>query len=73
MESLVAFIDILGTKAKVKKGIKYDSILFDFVNIVALEAGKRQSFRFAVLSDTVILSCDSNLIDDFVYCITAVR
>jgi hypothetical protein len=65
--SLVGFFDILGTKAAVRKGQFDDYCAFDFANPVGLAARKYPFARFAVFSDSAIISCDSTQ-NDSAFC-----
>ena len=66
MESLVAFLDILGTKDSVMRE-KFSAMhILDFVNIVGVAAHDNKNLRFAVLSDSVIISAEANYADEFI-------
>lgn len=64
--SLVGFFDILGTKAAVRKRRFDDYCLLDFANPVGIAAHKYTALRFAVFSDSVIVSCDATFAAMFV-------
>jgi len=66
MDSFVAFLDILGTTEKVRRGEFSDLELLDFANPVGSVAHCNPAFRFAVFSDSVILSCETDHARDFV-------
>lgn len=66
MAHLVGFFDILGTSEMVKGDIFSDSHILDFSNAVGLAALDHPAFRFAVFSDTVIISCNANRVSEFI-------
>ena len=66
MESLVAFLDILGTKDLVKNDQFSELHILDFVNPVGIAANDHPNLRFAVLSDSVIISAECNYVDEFI-------
>jgi hypothetical protein len=66
MDSLVAFLDILGTKELVNKDQFGDMKSIDFSNVVGIAAKNKQNMRFAVFSDSVILSCNKEFVHDFI-------
>ncbi len=66
MESIVAFLDILGTKDMVKRDQFSDLLILDFVNVVCLAARMNPKLRFAAFSDSVIISAKKNNIVEFV-------
>lgn len=72
MESFVAFLDILGTKDLVMKDKFSDAHILDFVNPVGLAAKYNQNLRFAVLSDSVIISAESNYADKFIEALASI-
>ena len=66
---IVAFLDILGTKDKVRKHKFSDMEMLDFSNPVALTAMQVPNVQFAVFSDSVIISAPCPFVDDFLYAI----
>ena len=65
MDSLVAFLDILGTKEMVNSGRFSDMTALDFVNVVGVAAIRKENIRFAIFSDSVIISCEKEFVHDF--------
>jgi hypothetical protein len=66
LNSIVCFFDILGTASRVKKGEFDDIEALDFVNPVGLVAMHNSDMRFAVFSDSVIISCPKKDAKDFI-------
>ncbi|MDL1970719.1 MAG: hypothetical protein LWW94_07060 [Candidatus Desulfofervidaceae bacterium] len=64
--ALVAFLDILGSTEMVKKEKFTDIQILDFANAVGIMAKFNLKVRFAVFSDSVIISCSEDLIRNFV-------
>jgi hypothetical protein len=66
MDSLVAFLDILGTKEMVNMG-RFTAIrALDFTNVVGVACKYKKNMRFAVFSDSVIISCNKEFVHDFI-------
>jgi len=63
---IVCFFDILGTASRVRKGEFDDIEALDFVNPIGLVAMYNRNMRFAVFSDSVIISCPYSDAKDFV-------
>lgn len=55
---LVGFFDILGTREKVMSDRFSDIDVVEFVNTIALAAGFTPTVRFAVFSDSLIISAE---------------
>ena len=68
--ALVGFFDILGTKDAVMNDRFSDSITRDFVSPVAIAARSYQKLRFAVFSDSVIVSAEEGDERNFLRAIT---
>ena len=66
MDSLVAFLDILGTKAMVNQGRFTDMRALDFTNVVGVASKSKPNMHFAVFSDSVIVSCNKEFVHDFI-------
>jgi hypothetical protein len=66
MPQLVAYFDILGTSEMVTNDRFSDWLALDFANPVGLAAHEHPKLRFAVFSDCVIISCDSDNAEEFV-------
>lgn len=66
MEKLVAYFDILGVSEKVLNGEFSDAHIRDFAGIVGAMANEHPDFRFAVFSDSVVLSCEKVLVKEFI-------
>lgn len=65
MNSLVAFFDILGTKDLVTRGEFSDYHALDFANPVGVMALRYPKIRFAAFSDSVVVSCGCEDVQDF--------
>lgn len=70
MRQLIAFLDILGTSEKVKRGHFDDLIALDFVNPVGVAARYMPKIQFAAFSDSVLVSADITLVTDFIATLT---
>jgi hypothetical protein len=66
MASLVAFLDILGTKEMVRRDRFSDMRAIDFTNVVGVASRYKPNMHFAVFSDSVIVSCNTEFIHDFI-------
>lgn len=66
MDSLVAFLDILGTKEMVNQGRFTDMRALDFTNVVGVASKSKPNMHFAVFSDSVIVSCNKEFVHDFI-------
>jgi hypothetical protein len=64
--SFVAFLDILGTEEMVRNDQFCDLQSLDFVNPVCIVARYNPTFRFAVFSDSVIVSSTTDYANEFV-------
>lgn len=58
MNALLAFFDILGTKALIADDQFSPLHAFDFANPLGIVARFNPSFRIAVFSDSAVMSCD---------------
>src|ERR1700675_538946 len=65
MPNLVAFLDILGTTEMVSKNQFTDLVSLDFANPVGVAARFCPNLRFAVFSDSVIISSISRDAEQF--------
>jgi len=66
MDSLVAFLDILGTKEMIRRDRFSDMTALDFTNVVGIASQHKQNMHFAIFSDSVIVSCNKEFVHDFV-------
>src|SRR5207248_2831494 len=57
VDQYVAFLDVLGTTELVNRGEFNDWRSLDFANPVGVVAGRFPNMRFAVFSDSVVVSC----------------
>lgn len=71
--ALVGFFDILGTKDAVMNGHFSDSIARDFVGPVGIAAMDFPKLRFAVFSDSVIVSAEDGDDEDFLNAVTYIN
>ena len=66
MDSLVAFLDIFGTKEMIRRDRFSDMTALDFTNVVGIASQHKQNMHFAIFSDSVIVSCNKEFVHDFV-------
>ncbi|MDP9352189.1 MAG: hypothetical protein M3P51_11680, partial [Chloroflexota bacterium] len=62
---MVAFFDILGTTSMVKQGAFTDLHALDFANPAGIMARSNPRMRFAAFSDSVVVSADESMADEF--------
>lgn len=64
--SYAAFFDLLGTKAKIEQKQLSALVVLDFAGAPAVLAIDFPKLRFAVFSDSVIITCEDEDIDEFI-------